>query len=181
MPTGLKRYQTMGHDHLITFTCYHRYHYLNTPAARDLFERSLEQARRKYAFEILAYVVMPDHVHLLVSEPPTEPLSKAIQSIKLSVSKLSLQRPFWQDRYHDFNVFTQPKRVEKIHYIHNNPVEEELVLDPGDWPHSSYLTYLHNIQRGVFITIHKSGWPIFATASSSLRCADRDLFGVRMR
>jgi putative transposase len=153
MPLGLKRYQTMGHDHLVTFSCYQRRPYLQTPEARDLFERSLEQARKKYAFDILAYVVMPEHVHLLISEPATEPLSKALQAIKLSVSKQSTERPFWQDRYHDFNVFTQPKRVEKIRYLHRNPVARGLVLEPEDWPHSSFLTYLHNEQRTVFTTL----------------------------
>ena len=87
MPAGLKRYQTSGHNHAINFCCYHHLPYLNTQESRDIFEHSLEQARRKYNFAILAYVVMPDHVHLLVSEPPVQPLSKAIQSFKLSVSK----------------------------------------------------------------------------------------------
>jgi putative transposase len=154
MPTGLKRFQTLGHDHLVTFSCYDRRPYLQTPESRTLFEHSLEQARRKYRFDILAYVVMPEHVHLLLSEPEAEPLSKALQAIKLSVSKQSPQRPFWQDRYHDFNVFTQPKRVEKIRYLHRNPVARGLVLEPEDWPHSSYLTYLHNKQRTVLIALH---------------------------
>jgi putative transposase len=154
MPTGLKRFHTLGHDHLITFSCYLRQPFLATPESRDLFEQSLEKARRKYSFEVLAYVVMPEHVHLLVSEPQTEPLSKALQALKVSVSKQSQQKPFWQDRYHDFNVFTQPKRAEKIKYLHNNPVTRGLVPAPEDWPHSSYLTYLDNTHRTVFITIH---------------------------
>jgi putative transposase len=81
MPFGLKRYQTAGHDHFLTFSCYDRKPYLRSAAARDLFEQSLERTRRKYGFDIFAYVVMPEHVHLLVSEPPVEPLSKAIQAL----------------------------------------------------------------------------------------------------
>ena len=73
MPTGLKRYQDQDHDHLITFSCYQRRPYLATPESRDLFECSLEQTRRKYQFEVIAYVVMPEHVHLLVSEPHPKP------------------------------------------------------------------------------------------------------------
>jgi putative transposase len=69
MPLGLKRYQTFGHDHAINFSCYQHLPYLNSSESRDLFERSLEQTRRKYKFELYAYVVMPDHVHLLLSEP----------------------------------------------------------------------------------------------------------------
>jgi putative transposase len=46
---------------------------------------------------------------------------------------------FWQTRYYDFNVFTQPKFVEKLQYIHRNPVERGLVEKPEDWPWSSFL------------------------------------------
>jgi len=66
MPLGLKRYQTMGHDHFVTFSCYQRRPYFRSAKSRDLFERSLEQSRQKYQFEIYAYVVMPEHVHLLL-------------------------------------------------------------------------------------------------------------------
>ncbi len=96
---------------------------------------------------------MPDHVHLLVSEPPIEPLSKAIQALKLSVSKQSPQRPFWQDRYYDFNVITRPSFLDKQKYIHRNPVRAGLVEKPEDWPHSSFATYLSQNQRTVFITM----------------------------
>jgi putative transposase len=151
MPTGLKRYQTFGHDHLVTFSCYQRQPYLQTPKAGELFEHSLEQARRKYCFVIYAYVVMPEHVHLLLSEPAKEPLAKALQAIKVSVSKQSPERPFWQVRYHDFNVFTTSKIIEKRRYIHRNPVARGLAANPEDWPHSSYRYYLTQIQGTVHI------------------------------
>ncbi len=160
MPDGLKRYQTLDHDHLITISCYGRCPYLRTPESRDLFEHTLERARQKFRFDILAYVVMPEHVHLLLSEPPAgtaesnlTPLAKAMHFLKLSVSKQSPQRPFWHARYHDFNVFTHPKRVEKIRYLHRNPIARGLVIDPEAWPHSSYLTYLHREQRTVQIAL----------------------------
>ena len=154
MPDGLKRYQTSGHDHAINFCCYGHRAYLDTPEARDLFERSLEQTRCKYNFDIFGYVVMPDHVHLLVSEPRTHPLSKAVQSLKLSVSKQLPRRPFWQDRYYDFNVITLPKFLEKLKYMHRNPVRSELVKVPEEWPHSSFLTYKTGEQRTVQIKTH---------------------------
>ena len=153
MPIGLKRYQTFGHDHAINFSCSHHLPYLQSPASRDLFERSLEKTRSKYQFEIYSYVVMPDHVHLLVSEPPIEPLSKAIQALKLSVSKQSPQRPFWQDRYYDFNVITLRAFNDKRKYIHRNPVRAGLAENPEDWPHSSFRTYQAQDQRTVFITM----------------------------
>jgi putative transposase len=106
MPFGLKRYQREGDDHFITFSCHHRKPYLDTPTSRDIFLDSLERTRSHYQFEILGYVVMPEHVHLLVSEPPNDLLSKALQALKISVARRLTERPFWQARYYDFNVFT---------------------------------------------------------------------------
>ena len=97
--------------------------------------------RLRYGFYIVGYVVMPEHVHLLVSEPVNAPLSKAIHALKLSVSKLSPQRPFWQARYYDFNVFSGRKHVEKLRYIHRNPVRRGLVDKPLDWRWSSFRHY----------------------------------------
>ncbi|MGB6742999.1 MAG: transposase [Terracidiphilus sp.] len=84
MPKGLVRYQQCGCFHVITLGCYHRLRHLGTAAARELFERSLETVRARYDFVVSGYVVMPDHVHLLVSEPKRALLSKAIQALKLS-------------------------------------------------------------------------------------------------
>ena len=115
---GLKRYQLAGDLYFVTFSCYQLNAYLATPSARSLFEESLERMRRRYEFCVVGYVVMPEHVHLLLSEPLDGPLSRALHALKLSMSKLSPQRPFWQARYYDFNVFSQRKHVEKLRYIH---------------------------------------------------------------
>jgi putative transposase len=81
------------------------------------------------------------HVHLLVSEPKEASLSKAIQALKLSVSVQSQERPFWQARYYDFNVHNEDKRVEKLRYMHRNPVKRGLVEKPEDWAWSSFRHY----------------------------------------
>jgi putative transposase len=141
MPTGLVRYQQAGHFHFITFSCYQRRPYLGTTTARETFERSLETMRIRYDFVIAGYVVMPEHVHLLVSEPKQAILAKALQALKLSVTVQQKKRPFWQARYYDFNVYTPHKRSEKIQYMHNNPVARGLVAEPGAWPWSSYRHY----------------------------------------
>ena len=141
MPKGLVRYQQCGCFHFITFGCYHRFEHLGTSAARELFERSLEAMRLRYDFVVSGYVVMPDHVHLLVSEPKMALLSKAIQALKLSVSVQSKQKPFWQPRYYDFNVHNEEKRIEKLRYMHRNPVVRGLVEKPEDWPWSSFRHY----------------------------------------
>jgi putative transposase len=69
MGLGLKRYQQLGHLHYVTFCCYHRRTHLETPEARGLFEESLERIRCRNDFQVIGYVVMPEHIHLLVSEP----------------------------------------------------------------------------------------------------------------
>ncbi len=72
-----------GHDlHFITFSCYHRQRLLGSARRRDLFLRVLEHVRQRYGWVVLGYVVMPEHVHLLVSEPPERKLATAIQALK---------------------------------------------------------------------------------------------------
>jgi putative transposase len=148
MTQGLKRYQFTGDLHFVTFSCYRRLPYLASAAARTRFEGALERSRSRCGFCVLGYVVMPEHVHLLVSEPDSVPLAKALHSLKLSMSKLSLQRPFWQARYYDFNVYSHRKQVEKLRYIHRNPVHRGLVEQPQDWRWSSFRHYATG-ERGV--------------------------------
>src|ERR1035438_9507044 len=109
--------------------------------AMDLFEDALERVRRRYLFAVAGYVVMPEHVHLLVNEPKRALLSKAIQALKLSVSMRSVERPFWQAHYYDFNVSTHGKFVEKLRYMHRNPaIYQELdgALPGGIWSMPAY-------------------------------------------
>lgn len=143
------RYQQTGEFHFLTFSCYQRRDYLSTAVAMDLFEDALERVRSRYLLVVAGYVVMPEHVHLLVNEPGRALLSRAIQALKLSVSMRSRQRPFWQAHYYDFNVSTHEKFVEKLRYIHRNPVRRGLVAKPEDWKWSSYRHY----QTGVRGTI----------------------------
>ena len=141
MPRGPVRFQQTGEFHFLTFSCYRRLAYLGSAAARELFESALERIRIRYTFVIAGYVIMPEHVHLLVSEPRKGMLSRAVQALKLSVSVRRKQRPFWQARYYDFNVHTHEKHVEKLRYMHRNPVVRGLVARPGDWAWSSYRHY----------------------------------------
>jgi putative transposase len=87
---------------------------------------------------------MPEHVHLLLSEPPKISLSGVFRALKTETSKqLKGERPrFWQLNYYDFNVFSQRKFVEKLRYLHRNPVKRGLVENPEDWPWSSYRHWL---------------------------------------
>ncbi|HZQ18609.1 MAG TPA: transposase [Terriglobales bacterium] len=107
---------------------------LDSVTAREIFERELERIRNWYGCYITAYVVMPEHVHLLISEPERKTLSVAIQMLKQITSRnlKPIGSPrFWQARYYDFPVWSERKRVEKLRYIHRNPVKRGLVARPG--------------------------------------------------
>jgi REP element-mobilizing transposase RayT len=99
MTRGLHRYQQAGDLHFITFSCYQRRPYLRRTSTRDLFESALERMRTRYWFVIIGYVVMPEHVHILMNEPKVGTLAGAIQALKLSVSVRQPESPFWQSRY----------------------------------------------------------------------------------
>jgi putative transposase len=158
------RYQQTGEFHFLTFSCYLRRSYFESAAAMDLFEDALERVRRRYLFVVAGYVVMPEHVHLLVNEPKRALLSKAIQALKLSVSVRSHERPFWQAHYYDFNVSAHEKFVEKLRYIHRNPVHRGLVVKPEDWRWSSFRHYQTGMRGTVEIesewTARQRGWQL---------------------
>ena len=149
-----KRYQQQRCLHFITFSCYRRMPLLDSVAAGNLFERELERVRRWYGCFITAYVVMPEHVHLLISQPERSQLSVVIQMLKQITSrKLKPQSTarFWQIRYYDFPVWSEKKRIEKVRYIHRNPVKRGLVARPEDWPWSSFLHYATGVEGAVEI------------------------------
>jgi len=132
---------------------------LGSARRRDLFLKVLEQVRQRYPWVVLGYVVMPEHVHLLVSEPRQRKLATALQALKLGFARRvlaeqrrreRLARPdrfehrlqrVWQARYFDFNVCTARKRVEKLRYIHRNPVKRGLVAAPELWRWGSFRAY----------------------------------------
>ena len=118
---------------------------------------ALERTRVQYRFVVVGYVVMPEHVHMLVSEPEVATLARALQSLKQSVSRtlaLRADEPFWQDRYYDFNVYSEKKRVEKLRYMHRNPVKRGLCANPEDWLWSSFRHYMTGNEGVVEIESH---------------------------
>jgi putative transposase len=96
---------------------------------------------------------MPEHVHLLLSEPPTHPLSTVLGALKRSVSKKLPEAPFWLPRYHDFNIYSATKHLEKLRYLHRNPVARGLGSTPIEYPWSSFRTYATRIQSTVKIAL----------------------------
>ena len=158
MPTRLHRYHGAEHLHFVTCSGYGRRPYLGTAAQRDLFESALERTRLRYQWAILGYVVMPEHVHMLVNEPRQGSLALAIQALKLSVSRRQPEHPFWQARYYDFNVWSAEKQAEKLDYLHRNPEARGLVADPGDWKWSSFRHYATGVVGAVEIESFWTGW-----------------------
>jgi putative transposase len=145
---GLRRYYLEGSLHFITFSCYRRLPHLGRAARRDLLLRVLEHARLRYRFALLGYVIMPEHVHLLMTMPLVGDPSVVMKVVKERFTKLLKKRepfvgPMWQKRFYDFNACTEKKRVEKLRYMHRNPVKRGLVLSPEEWEWSSFLTYLN--------------------------------------
>jgi REP element-mobilizing transposase RayT len=82
MPNRLRRYYGAGYSHFITTSCYRRLPLLASPRNRDLFLEVLEQVRLRYRFVVVGYVVMPEHVHLLLGEPGRGTPSTVMQALK---------------------------------------------------------------------------------------------------
>ena len=161
MPRRLKRYYGQGDLHFVTFSCYRRLPLLGSRRARDVFVMELGRVREKYGFRLLGFVVMPEHVHLLMSEPNTGTPSTVLQMLKQRVArklrrrrktgaagqmafgfaKGEALRSFWQARFYDFNVYSEGKSKEKLNYMHANPVIRKLVKHAKDWPWSSWSFY----------------------------------------
>ncbi len=145
MTRGLQRYHGIRDLHFITCSCYQRQPFLHTAERRNLFLQILEETRDNYQFFIIGYVVMPEHFHLLVGEPERGTVSLVMQVLKQRYSRKipDKKNQFWQRRFYDFNVFTDDKRIEKLRYIHRNPVKRGLVKEPDEWAWSSFRAYAY--------------------------------------
>ncbi len=162
MKNKLKRYYGRKDLHFITFSCYQRKPLLGSAHARNVFVKILGEVRKRHPFLLVGYVLMQEHVHLLVSEPAKGTLSKVMQVLKQRISRTlrkrkrrssrgqlrlpfseekSAPKRFWQRRFYDFNVWSYGKKKEKLNYMHANPVTRKLVKHPKDWPWSSWSFY----------------------------------------
>lgn len=157
MPKGLRRIHGGGDFHFITCSCYRRLQFLGSARRRDLFLKILEEVRQRYKFIVVGFVVMPEHFHILMSEPKRGTLSLTMQVLKQRVARkcrgerrstnqlrlweAESARAFWQSRYYDFNVYSSKKKIEKLRYMHRNPVKRGLVQFAEEWRWSSYRYY----------------------------------------
>src|SRR5260370_5816702 len=182
MRNPLKRHYGQGALHFVTFSCYRRRPLLGTVRARDRFVKILDGVRCRHEFRLIGYVVMPEHIHLLLSEPPGKNPSKILQVLKQKDARALLKKPrrvegaqlclpfvgtaaeeahFWQRRFYDFNVWSEKKLKEKLEYMHGNPVQRKLVQHPKDWPWSSWAHYAGKGESRIRIDSvrgEKQGW-----------------------
>ena len=98
MPSGLNRFQQSGQTHFVTFCCYRRQESFTDAPAKHTFEVALERIRRSFRLCVYGYVVMPEHVHLLIGEPREGTLADALKSLKQGVSRRLIGEAthFWQ-------------------------------------------------------------------------------------
>ncbi|HXS77413.1 MAG TPA: transposase [Terracidiphilus sp.] len=153
MPRGLRRFQQAESLHFITFSCFHRLPFLEGPRSKDILEGILEQVRARHEARIYAYVLMPEHVHLLINEPPSTVLAQILKALKQTSSRQLKgdHERFWQDRYFDRNIRGEAARSEVIRYIHRNPVKRGLVASPREYRWSSFNHYATGVRSIVEI------------------------------
>ena len=156
MPKGLERRYDFGHLHFITFSCFRRLPLLKSVRARNLVVETLGELRPRYHFKLVGFVIMPEHIHMLIGEPRAASPSVVIQVLKQRISR-DIPHPglpqFWTRRFYDFNVWSREKKNEKLHYMHTNPVTRGLVDEPKEWIWSSYSFYAGT--GGVLLSIDR--------------------------
>jgi putative transposase len=159
MPRRLRRYYGSGYAHFITTSCYRRLPLLSTARRRTLLLKVLEQVRRQYGFVVFGYVIMPEHIHLLIGEPERSDPSTVMQALKQGWARRVAGESrrhtrgqaelwpemghLWQRRFYDFVVWSRVKREQKLRYMHENPVKRGLVLEAGQWRWSSLRFYAY--------------------------------------
>ena len=154
------RHHEPGQAHELTFSCFQNQKFLSRNRTRQWLIDSIKYAREKYHFSLWAYVIMPNHVHLLIfPKDKHADIGKILQAIKQPVAQkaiawLKQHNPkgleklttgqkhrkyrFWQDGGgYDRNIIQKDTLLHTVRYIHLNPVRRELVKVPEEWPYSS--------------------------------------------
>jgi putative transposase len=162
----VRSYNEPGHAHELTFSCFRRLPLLRRDRTRQWFLEALETARHRLNLALWAYVIMPEHVHVLVCpHEPTYEVRLIRTALKVPVQRKALaflrqQAPGYLDRLrdeqpngevhyrfwqrgggYDRNITDPATLRTMIEYIHNNPVRRGLVSAPAGWPWSSAAFY----------------------------------------
>lgn len=150
--TRLRHYDNLGTARFVTFSCYQRHPYFSDDNNIDLLLSEIASLRTRQNVKILEYVIMPEHVHLVLLPPDGMKLgpvlgqmkartSMAIRKNSPTLTRSTGQSAVWQRRCYDHNCRLPATVTEKINYCHKNPVNRGLVNDSGEWPWSSYNWY----------------------------------------
>jgi putative transposase len=164
----VRHFHHPGHCHELTFSCFHRLPLLTAAPLCRLLSYSIDRALVQHGFWLVAFVYMPEHVHLLVFPvAPIAQIERLLFAIKRPFSywakqyaaaydsnllqQLTVQeRPgkmvfrFWQEGpEYDRNLVSRAAVLSAIDYIHHNPVRRGLSRTPGEWPWSSWPAYHH--------------------------------------
>ncbi|NLI17180.1 MAG: hypothetical protein GX409_12930 [candidate division Zixibacteria bacterium] len=119
--------------------------------AKEILVKQFIESRLKYKYRLLGYVIMPEHVHLVILPPDIMKLGLVVREIKSKMAReyfsteqksTSGKNVFWQKRCYDHNCRNTESVKEKITYCHNNPVKRGLVSEPGEYKWSSYNWYM---------------------------------------
>jgi len=160
-----RRFEEVGLARELVFSCYRRFEFLNRDRTRLWFLEALESARQEWSFELWAYVLMPEHVHLLIYPRGSQPKAgKIVGQIKEAVARRAvayleayaphwlpritvregqrIRRRFWQPGGgYDRNVVEPSTVHQMVDYIHANLVRRGLVGSAEDWEWSSARWY----------------------------------------
>ncbi len=157
-----KRYDVPGQAHSLTFSCFRRQPFFRGQRTPAWFCEVIDAARRKEPFDLWAWVIMPEHVHLVLRPHPGSHISRILRFLKRPLTDRvivwvrahapgllprmaerhadgTISYHFWQPGGgYDRNLRSEADVREKIDYIHHNPVRRRLVEHPRDWPWSSW-------------------------------------------
>jgi len=137
-----KRYDTHGLPSLITTNLANRKPLLASSYAARMLMEVINEVRAETAFNLLAFVVMPDHLHMVVSLPSGLKLGRVMQLIKGRFSNRYHRATggdgnLWQERYHERTLRTEQQLITAIEYVHGNPMKAGIVSQLEDFPWSS--------------------------------------------
>lgn len=160
----------LGDTQFITFSCFKRRRVLNQHRCKQMVTEVLTMQLARAKAGCLGFVVMSDHVHALISFASENQLPSFMKQWK-RLSSVQIKRiynqglagyarlidpsdPVWQAGYYAFAITTEAKFLEKLNYMHQNPVRAGLMARASDWPHSSAGWYEQGRPVGVPIA-----WP----------------------
>lgn len=177
-----KRWDLPWDAHFLTFSCFRRQKFLSKDRPRLWFLAAIEQARRLHPFDLWAYVIMPEHVHMLIWPGERVGISTILKALKQPVGQRAVRwlrqespqhlvqmldvQPngrrayrFWQrGGGYDRNMRSVRETHEKLRYVHENPVRRGLVARAEDWPWSSAKAWLTG--TGEPLKIDRDSFPV---------------------